>query len=867
MNKKPEDQFKSNHYQRHNEARFNHLESLSIDFNDKTVLELGAGIGDHTEFLLSLGVKNITSLEGRKENFDILQERFKSNEKVKPLLYNLDLDSHNNLNEKFDIVYCYGLLYHISKPKELIEFLAEHTKEILLLETCVSYESNNASNIVEEDKESFSQSVTGYGCRPARNWLFDELKKNYEYVYMPITQPDHEEFPKDWTKKVYTKGNLTRAVFVASKKELKNSLLKNNVLMFQKEIYEILDNKDEPFRRYYSQHGEDYLLWKFFDFKKDGFFVEVGAFDGVHLSNTYSFELEGWNGICVEPGQYFENCKKNRPNSICINAACVGSEDIKEITFYEEELGLLSSLDISTEKKEDIEKRYENRKLEFLGHKEKTVKAKTLNSILEENDVSEIDFITIDVEGAEIDVLKGFNLHKYKPKVVILEANDEEHKKELIDYMTIDNNYLFSRNIDFNLIFVLYEYDSFKIGKIKINCSIEKQLHPLGLKYTLPDYLSGLQYYNGENIIYTLWDRFISLEKKNQEIEEKEKIIKKKNQEIEEKEKIIKKKNQSLAYFKPLEKYLEKIVNISIKIHPLEKYKEYKNLLNSYHKLKENENRHNNFLTLPTDDFFSARNKKYYISELDEPILIYQVGKVGSSTIYESLKDKVKDVPIYQIHNIETADEILKKEKQKGFMEGLHHLTIGSELNQIIKNNPQIHWKLIVGIREPIHRWLSDIFQNINERYNYFVKEDGDLKYDKLIDFVKESLETEPMQDWFINELEKTFKIKLSEINFNKNKGYFIYKKNGMEILFYQLECLKSDFNNMFKDFLPDYNISLQNANESTDKKYYIQYKKLQELLTFDEDYLREFYYKKSVTRFFYTDLQIENFINKWKGK
>jgi FkbM family methyltransferase len=392
--------------------------------------------------------------------------------------------------------------------------------------------------------------------------------------------------------------------------------------------------EQEPLRRYYSQHGEDYLLWKFFDFKKDGFFVEVGAFDGVHLSNTYSFELEGWKGICVEPGQYFENCKKNRPNSLCVNAACVSNDDIKEITFYEEELGLLSSLDMSTEKKEDIEKRYENRKLDFSGHKEKTVKAQTLNSILEENSVSKIDFVTIDVEGAEIEVLKGFDLKKYKPKVVILEANDEEHKKELLDYMTVQNSYVFVREVSVNLVFVSHKDDFNKMKDIEINCTIEKQLHPLGLKHTIIDYLYGLKYLKNNNIITVLKKKNQELEQKqkvieqknnelnqkNQELDQKQKVIeqknnelKEKNQELEQKQKVIEQKNNELnqknqeleqkqkvinklelIYEKQNYKYsclmdsLQNISTVSVKTNPIEKYKQYKNLLYLYHELKGN---------------------------------------------------------------------------------------------------------------------------------------------------------------------------------------------------------------------------------------------------------------------------------------
>jgi len=53
--------------------------------------------------------------------------------------------------------------------------------------------------------------------------------------------------------------------------------------------------------RYYGQHGEDFLLWHFFNYRRDGYFLDIGAHDGIALSNTKSFEERGWRGICAEP--------------------------------------------------------------------------------------------------------------------------------------------------------------------------------------------------------------------------------------------------------------------------------------------------------------------------------------------------------------------------------------------------------------------------------------------------------------------------------------------------------------------------------------------------------------------------------------
>jgi len=51
---------------------------------------------------------------------------------------------------------------------------------------------------------------------------------------------------------------------------------------------------------FYSQNGEDFLLWSLFKGRKSGFYIDIGAFDGIHLSNSYYFEKNGWDGVCVE---------------------------------------------------------------------------------------------------------------------------------------------------------------------------------------------------------------------------------------------------------------------------------------------------------------------------------------------------------------------------------------------------------------------------------------------------------------------------------------------------------------------------------------------------------------------------------------
>jgi 2-polyprenyl-3-methyl-5-hydroxy-6-metoxy-1,4-benzoquinol methylase len=224
----PTNAFHSEHYLRHNQRRQEHLASLRLPLENQSVLELGAGIGDHTSFFLDRGCRVLTT-EARTDNLQLLQQRFQNKPNVE--VQYLNLEAPTDLNRQFDIVYSYGILYHLPNPEQALAFMANHTRGLLLLETCVSYGSDEQINPVIELERDPTQSVTGKGCRPTRPWIFTQLRKLFQHVYMPITQPYHEEFPVNWH--VPTNQQLTRSVFVASRQPIDNALLSETLLMTQ----------------------------------------------------------------------------------------------------------------------------------------------------------------------------------------------------------------------------------------------------------------------------------------------------------------------------------------------------------------------------------------------------------------------------------------------------------------------------------------------------------------------------------------------------------------------------------------------------------------------------------------------------------
>jgi SAM-dependent methyltransferase len=220
-----QDTFWAHHYIRHNQRRLEHLASLGLPLARRRVLELGAGIGDHTTFFLDRDCEVCVS-DGRPENVDFLRQRYHWMR-----VETIDLEQPLTFNESFEIVYCYGLLYHLSDPAGAISKMASLCSDLLLLETCVSPGDELAIKPAAENRMDPSQSLIGRGCRPTRPWIMQNLRECFPHAYVTVTQPWHPEFPLCWDLPL-TNG-LTRSVFLASRQPLSLPTLSATLLQRQ----------------------------------------------------------------------------------------------------------------------------------------------------------------------------------------------------------------------------------------------------------------------------------------------------------------------------------------------------------------------------------------------------------------------------------------------------------------------------------------------------------------------------------------------------------------------------------------------------------------------------------------------------------
>lgn len=176
--------------------------------------------------------------------------------------------------------------------------------------------------------------------------------------------------------------------------------------------YKLLSNYQNSF----SQEGEDLLLDRIFSFKRNGFYVDVGAHHPVRFSNTYLFYRKGWRGINIDgaPGcmKIFEDY---RPNDINVESLISGTE--KDFIFYIFNEPALNTLDqnVAREKSKIHGYRIE---------KEVLLKSQRLETLLERKlpKGQHIDFMSIDVEGVDLDVVRSNNWERFIPDVVLVES-------------------------------------------------------------------------------------------------------------------------------------------------------------------------------------------------------------------------------------------------------------------------------------------------------------------------------------------------------------------------------------------------------------------------------------------------------------
>ncbi|MFP5272239.1 putative capsular polysaccharide synthesis family protein [Coleofasciculus sp.] len=264
-----------------------------------------------------------------------------------------------------------------------------------------------------------------------------------------------------------------------------------------------------------------------------------------------------------------------------------------------------------------------------------------------------------------------------------------------------------------------------------------------------------------------------------------------------------------------------------------------------------------------------------------DKIVIYQMGKVGSTTIWKSLQSLNLNIPIYHIHSLNherirkaiETDQANYRKLHFMYPETLHSEYLRSQLDRKNIVNP---WSVITLVRDPIAKILSGFFQKLEGElllgfdYRKKIKAEGDTKIvQEIIEgFYKERVEN-PSRihpfEWFNFELKDHLNVDLFAASTLAGRNYYIDNTKLARVLWLKLESLNDSYQSAFKDFLGIQNFNLVQANVGLNKRYKNLYKIFLRNVNLPVDYLDNIY-QTELVRHFYSKSEIEQFYQRWKS-
>lgn len=186
----------------------------------------------------------------------------------------------------------------------------------------------------------------------------------------------------------------------------------------------------------YSQLEQDLWVLESTNFKRGGYFIDIGAYDGILHSNTYLLEKEyGWSGICVEPSNKFDELKTNR--SCSVENLCVYNNSNSVIEFAEIDYNMELSGCVNDFKDDHKRIHNNNKKINTLSLTDLCIKYSCPNLI---------DYLSIDTEGSELKILETHNFDLFKFVLISIEHNRNTEYKQAINNFLSSKNYSLDRS-------------------------------------------------------------------------------------------------------------------------------------------------------------------------------------------------------------------------------------------------------------------------------------------------------------------------------------------------------------------------------------------------------------------------------------
>lgn len=253
------------------------------------------------------------------------------------------------------------------------------------------------------------------------------------------------------------------------------------------------------------------------------------------------------------------------------------------------------------------------------------------------------------------------------------------------------------------------------------------------------------------------------------------------------------------------------------------------------------------------------------------PVLIYQMGKVGSTSVYKSLKKFAIIHPIFHVHWF-SKEGMVRAEKIKAEIRDPifdMHLRRCKLLRSKYNNGNIKRLKIITLVRDPIDREVSNLFQNIEIFNRHLINHKKQIKINDALKLIRKKIELKLLDvdyciNWFDDEFNRALSVDIYDYPFDKEKGYSIIKYKHIDILIIKLEKANSCFKSAIKEFFGiQSEKKLVKANIGDKKRYSNEMKFIKENLRVSPKACESIYSVKYVNHF-YSQKEINGFIAKW---
>lgn len=259
------------------------------------------------------------------------------------------------------------------------------------------------------------------------------------------------------------------------------------------------------------------------------------------------------------------------------------------------------------------------------------------------------------------------------------------------------------------------------------------------------------------------------------------------------------------------------------------------------------------------------------INKAVHPVIVYQMGKVGSRSILDSLA-RLDNMPfsLYHTHAL-SAEQLEKKKKQFQNKKSPEDLQMYQGIKDAISAYRRtIPWKIITLAREPVSLFLSSVFQTMWFAHGELLKSDGTIDVPMALSKLESMVRFEHglfryIFTWFDMELKNVFDIDIYSYDYDFSQGYRIIIKDNIEVLVIRMEDINRSVVPAMEAFLGIDGFKLFHSNLAEKKWYAEAYKEVKSKIVLEKEVCEKIYSTK-YARHFYTDKEVAGFMKKWVG-